>query len=264
MEATLELNKTTKTDLLKIDPRSIVFDPKDNPRVDYGNIEELKSSIRESGVREPLKIKNTPEGVKLVHGYRRMTSVLSLIDEGFDVARVPCMTVARGYNDEEALFDHIICNTGKPLTCMEEANIYTQLINAGYTQAEIAKRIGKTQCAVSNILSLLKLTKKVQKLINDGIVSASLARELMKDNNDDANVVESILISKNEQNDGKVKKITAKSLPSSKSKFYKVQTVFAKFVERVPEDKIEKFTALQNAFNAETDDALIDELMKIL
>ena len=147
---------------------------------------------------------------------------------------------------------------------MEEANIYTQLINAGYTQAEIAKRIGKTQCAVSNILSLLKLTKKVQKLINDGIVSASLARELMKDNNDDANVVESILISKNEQNDGKVKKITAKSLPSSKSKFYKVQTVFAKFVERVPEDKIEKFTALQNAFNAETDDALIDELMKIL
>jgi hypothetical protein len=33
MEATLELNKTTKTDLLKIDPRSIIFDPKDNPRV---------------------------------------------------------------------------------------------------------------------------------------------------------------------------------------------------------------------------------------
>ena len=79
MEATIELNKTTKTDLLKIDPRSIIFDPKDNPRVDYGNLEELKSSIRESGVRDPLKIKNTPEGVKLVHGYRRMTSVLSKV-----------------------------------------------------------------------------------------------------------------------------------------------------------------------------------------
>jgi hypothetical protein len=42
-------NKTTRTDIFKIDPTLIEFDNNDNPRKDYGDMDSLISFIRKNG-----------------------------------------------------------------------------------------------------------------------------------------------------------------------------------------------------------------------
>lgn len=113
---TTEINKTKKKDIFMVDPRSIIFNAEENPRKFYGTPaekKELRESIRTNGVEVPLKIMNTPEGPKLIHGFRRMDAVMSLIAEGVDIKYVKCEPVGRGYSEEDALLDHIVLNSGR-------------------------------------------------------------------------------------------------------------------------------------------------------
>ena len=58
------------------------------------------------------------------------------------------------------------------LNVIEEASGYQKLIDAlGYTQEQLAKRIGKSRVHVSNTLRLLKLPKDVQKLVEENKLS---------------------------------------------------------------------------------------------
>ena len=240
--STEELNKTTKTDLLKIDPRAIIVNYDENPRKDYGDLEELKNAIKESGVRDAVKIKNTKEGIVLVHGFRRMTAVLQLIEEGFDVPRVPAVQVFKGYNEKDSLFDHILCNSGKPLTLLEEALTYKALIDLGYTQTEISKKIGKTQASISNTLKLADLSKKIQNVIIKGKISSSLALEIAKSCDWDMQKTEEKLEKAISTAPQEKKKVTAKHIEIEKpSKFKYVAKVVDKMkAENINPNKIEK------------------------
>ena len=237
-----ELNKTTKTDLLKIDPRAIIVNYDENPRKDYGDLEELKNSIKENGVRDAVKIKNTKEGIVLVHGFRRMTAVLQLIKEGFEVPRIPATAVSKGYTEQDSLVDHILCNSGKPLTLLEEALTYKSLIDLGYTQTEISKKIGKTQASVSNTLKLADLSKKIQNVIIKGKISSSLALEIAKSCDWDMQKTEEKLEKAISTAPQEKKKVTAKHIEIEKpSKFKYVAKVVDKMkAENINPNKIEK------------------------
>lgn len=50
---TVEVNKTN---YLMVSPELIIVDAKENPRQDYGNIEELMASILENGIRTPFNV----------------------------------------------------------------------------------------------------------------------------------------------------------------------------------------------------------------
>jgi ParB family chromosome partitioning protein len=65
------------------------------------------------------------------------------------------------------------------LNVIEEANAYRTLVNElGLTQQEIALRVGKQRATVANALRLLNLPPEVQKLIQDGQLSAGHAKAL--------------------------------------------------------------------------------------
>ena len=49
------LQKTTATDSYFVDPRNIAIIDGFNVRTDYGDIDSLAESIRESGVKVPLR-----------------------------------------------------------------------------------------------------------------------------------------------------------------------------------------------------------------
>lgn len=244
--STEELNKTTKSDLLKIDPRAIIVNHEENPRKDYGDLEELKNSIKENGVRDAVKIKNTKDGIVLVHGFRRMTAVLQLIKEGFEVPRIPATAVSKGYSEQDSLVDHILCNSGKPLTLLEEALTYKSLIELGYTQTEISKKIGKTQASVSNTLKLAELSKKIQNVIIKGKISSSLALEIAKSCDWDMQKTEEKLEKAISMAPQEKKKVTAKHIEMVKpSKFKYVAKVVDKMkAENINPNKIEKVEML--------------------
>lgn len=255
-----ELNKTTKTDLLKIDPRAIIVNYDENPRKDYGDLEELKNSIKENGVRDAVKIKNTKEGIVLVHGFRRMTAVLQLIKEGFEVPRIPATAVSKGYTEQDSLVDHILCNSGKPLTLLEEALTYKSLIDLGYTQTEISKKIGKTQASVSNTLKLSELSKKVQNIIIKGKISSSLALEIAKNCNWDMEKTEEKLETAISTNSQEKKKVTAKHIDIQKpSKFKYVSKIVEKMkTEKIDNKKIEKVESLIKLLEEKNEEELFN------
>jgi ParB/RepB/Spo0J family partition protein len=262
------LNETSRRNMFFMDPRGIMFDPAENPRVDYGELKELEASIAQHGVKDPIWIKNTPEGPKLIHGFRRMTATMNLINRGEDVARIPCIPVPKGYSEEDALLDHIIRNSGKPLTAMEEAGVYKTMIGKGYKQTEIAKMVGKTQGAISNILKLSQTSKVVQNYINEGLIASSLVMKLIKEQKNDHKAVERIVVNAIEKLDGtKNKKVTDKTVMVKRvSKYHRMFTGSLEVMREnsVDEKKIAKVEAIMEALDADSPEALADQILAIL
>ena len=65
------------------------------------------------------------------------------------------------------------------LTPIEEAHAFQKLTDAGHTQTEIAKRIGKGQSYVAQKLRLLKMPEHLR-MYMDGMLSEGHARQLMR------------------------------------------------------------------------------------
>ena len=87
----------------------------------------------------------------------------------------------RDVEDRQALELAIIENVQRAdLNPVEEALGYQQLIDEyDYSQADLGQVIGKSRSHVANTLRLLKLPADVQKLVQDGALSAGHARSLV-------------------------------------------------------------------------------------
>ncbi len=84
--------------------------------------------------------------------------------------------------DKEALELAIIENVQRAdLNPLEEADGYQALVDEfSYSQADIAKVVGKSRSHVANTLRLLKLPDSVKAYIRDGKLSAGHARALTR------------------------------------------------------------------------------------
>jgi ParB family chromosome partitioning protein len=66
------------------------------------------------------------------------------------------------------------------LNALEEAAAYQQLIeDFGFTQEQVATRVGRSRSAVANTIRLLQLPGSVQRLVIEGQLSAGHARALL-------------------------------------------------------------------------------------
>ena len=64
---------------------------------------------------------------------------------------------------------------------MEEAEGYNNLINDhGFTQEELAQKIGKSQSTIANKIRLLRLPPMVKKILSDNNLTERHARALLK------------------------------------------------------------------------------------
>lgn len=234
----MEYNKTTKSDIVKIDPRIILFDDTNNPRKDYGDMESLIEFIRENGTEAlpPIKVKKLPgaeEFYTLMHGYRRMTAINKLLSEGVEIARVKAVKVSQNYNEKDELLDHISENSGKKLTTIEEADVYKKLIGFGWSKAEIGKRIGKSAAHVGQVLSILDSGDAAKEAVNSGKIAPSTVSKLMSQNNQNAEKVDKIIqenIQKNPE-----KKISSSKVLKIKNSSYREK--LDKAVEIIEDDE---------------------------
>jgi ParB family transcriptional regulator, chromosome partitioning protein len=245
MTTDVEYNKTKKNDIFLVDPRCIMMNKDENPRKFYGTLSEWnehKNSIKEHGVIVPIRIQKTIDGYKLIHGFRRLSAVLELINDGHDIPYIKAQTVGKGYNEDQALIEHIICNSGKPLTPMEEAQVYKELLEKGWSQVKIASNVGKTPGSISQTLKLVNLSDKVKEYINKNLVSATLVIKLINDCKTskvpDYNKVESKIT---KLIDSGVDKITEKNVKTS----MKIPKNFALAMESVKDIDPKKYQRMQ-------------------
>jgi ParB family transcriptional regulator, chromosome partitioning protein len=149
------------------------FQPRET--FDPEKLEELKNSIAEKGLVQPITIRRHGYGYQLISGERRLRAVRDL-----GIERIPAY-VLDVQTDEEMLELSIIENIHREdLNPIEVANGYHRLIEeCQLTQEEVAKKLGKDRTTVTNFLRLLKLPKQIQDSVQHGEVSMGHARALL-------------------------------------------------------------------------------------
>ena len=147
------------------------------PRTRFDNeaLAELASSIKSTGVLQPVIVRRATEGgYQLVAGERRLRAA-----QLAGLTQIPA--VLRQVNDDEMMELALIENVQREdLNPIDEAKGYQMLIGRiGLTHDQISERVGKQRSSISNSLRLLGLPPEVQDMVSRGTLTAGHARALL-------------------------------------------------------------------------------------
>lgn len=163
-------------------PIELVEPNREQPRkrFDDERLRELADSIQAQGIIQPIVV--TPIGAtspdqpryQIIAGERRWRAA-----QLAGLRSVP--VVVRDTPEAERLELALVENLQRAdLDPIEEARAYEALIELhAYSQADLAKRVGKERSTVANMLRLLKLPPKLQDLVIAGTLSMGHARALL-------------------------------------------------------------------------------------
>ena len=142
-------------------------------RMDDAALATLTASIREHGVIQPVLVTETLDGYQLVAGERRVRAARAA-----GLVHVPA--VVRQLADREQLELALVENLQREdLDPVESARAYRQLIDEfGFSQEDLAARVGRARSTVANTLRLLELNDVVQAAIADGRISEGHGRAI--------------------------------------------------------------------------------------
>jgi ParB family transcriptional regulator, chromosome partitioning protein len=174
----------------RIDPQSrrlvpieLVRPNPNNPRraFDEASLAELTDSIREKGILQPILVRDMPQMVgafEIIAGERRWRAA-----QRAGLHEVPILSVEA--SDSEALEFAIIENVQRSdLNAIEEARGFERLIQTfSYSQADVARVVGKSRPHVANTLRLLGLSDEMRGLVEQGTLSAGHARAILSSKN---------------------------------------------------------------------------------
>ncbi len=138
------------------------------------NLEELTQSIRANGIVQPIVVRRKGSRFEIVAGERRWRAA-----QRAGLQKI--QAVVKNVSDDKLLELALIENIQRQeLNPIEEARAYKNLISSvGLTQELVAERVGKNRTVITTSLRLLKLPEEIQKLIEEGKLSAGHGRALL-------------------------------------------------------------------------------------
>ena len=142
-------------------------------RFDEAGLASLTESITEHGVLQPILVTETVDGYQLVAGERRLRAA-----QAAGLERIPA--VVRQLADRDQLELALVENLQREdLDPLETADAYRQLIDDfGFSQDDVASRVGRARSTVANTLRLLDLAPGVQAAVGDGRLTEGHGRAL--------------------------------------------------------------------------------------
>ncbi len=164
-------------DILYVSIEDITPNPM-QPRTTFSqeSLEELAASIRNHGVLQPILItrQQTGPGYYLVAGERRFRAA-----QKARLKQIPA--ILQEFSDEEMLEIAIVENVQRDdLNVVDEAKGYRRLADSfGWSQEQIAARVGKSRSAITNSLRLLRLGDDALKDLEDGRITPGHARAIL-------------------------------------------------------------------------------------
>jgi len=163
------------TRLRELPVESLVPNPQ-QPRksFDARALEELAVSIRMSGLLQPLVVRPRGSQYEILVGERRWRAA-----QQAGLTRVP--VIVREASDAEALELGLVENLlREDLNPVEAAQAYQRLLaEFGWTQEELAQRLGKDRSSIANALRLLRLPEPIQEDLRTGRLTMGHARALL-------------------------------------------------------------------------------------
>ncbi|MCP1527941.1 ParB/RepB/Spo0J family partition protein [Bacillus sp. FSL W8-1143] len=169
---TVDSNEETVEEIKIKDLRPNPYQPRKT--FDEDALSDLKESIQQHGVLQPIIVRKSIKGYDIVAGERRFRAA-----QQAGLTTIPA--IVREFSEtlmrEIALLENL---QREDLTPLEEAEAYASLLDhLSVTQEELAKRLGKSRPHIANHLRLLTLPDEVQKLIADGKLSMGHGRTLL-------------------------------------------------------------------------------------
>ncbi len=147
------------------------------PRRDFDPqaLEDLKNSIIEHGVIQPITVRRDLNGYEIIAGERRLRAT---IDAGFESIPAYVMDIDSG---PDSLTIALIENVQREdLNPIETAHGFHRLIEeCGLTQEVVADKVGKDRTTVTNFLRLLRLPEKIQESLRKKELRMGHARTLL-------------------------------------------------------------------------------------
>jgi ParB family chromosome partitioning protein len=175
----LKEEQYAELDIEKLKPSSV------QPRLKFNedSIDELASSIKESGILQPVLV--VPEGnhYTIIVGERRWRAAQKI---GFKKIPSIIRTMPKAQQLETSLVENLQREDLNPLEIALAYQKLSQELN--YTQQEIAEKVGKERASVANYLRLLHLPKEIQDYLAAGKISMGHARALLSLENAKAQV----------------------------------------------------------------------------
>lgn len=167
---------TENKKLIEIDVALVRANPF-QPRLGFDPVAlgELKASIQEKGVIQPITVRQVDNHYELIAGERRLRAVTDL-----GLPKIPAYIIEVD-SKEEMLELAIIENVQREkLNPIEQASAYNRLIDeCNLTQDDVAQKIGKDRTTIANIIRLLKLPQNIQNSVKKNEISMGHARALL-------------------------------------------------------------------------------------
>lgn len=147
------------------------------PRLEFKQekLQELADSIKSQGLLQPIVVRKLNNGFyEILAGERRWRAAqLAGLNEVSVIVKI--------INDEAALAIALIENIQREnLNVVEEALALQRLLDEfGLTHEQVAKSVGRSRTAVSNLLRLLQLPEEIKNYLSKGELEMGHARALL-------------------------------------------------------------------------------------
>ncbi len=144
-------------------------------RFDPASIKSLAASIADAGLIQPVTVRPLPDGrFELIAGERRwraaqearLESIPAMVREEDEVRRL-----------QTALIENVVREDLNPV---EEARACATLIDElGVSKEELARRLGRSRPAISNLIRILDLPDEALELLEAGALSEGHGRAIL-------------------------------------------------------------------------------------
>lgn len=141
---------------------------------DADAIEELKTSILEYGIIQPLILRKSIKGYEIVAGERRFRAAKEA-----NLKEVPA--IIQDLSDQKMMEIALLENLQREdLSIIEEALAYKNLLEElKLTQEELSQKLGKSRSHIANTVRLLTLPEEIINHINNGELSMGHGRAIL-------------------------------------------------------------------------------------
>ena len=155
---------------------SLIKPNENQPRQEFeeNSLEELKNSIKQYGVIQPIVVRKKEEKYEIIAGERRWRAA-----KAAKLEEIPC--IIKDVNDKQAMKLALIENIQREnLNPIEEAHAFKELMkDYKLTQEELADEIGKSRSYIANIIRLLNLDEEIVDYIAEGKITSGHGRALL-------------------------------------------------------------------------------------
>lgn len=158
-------------------PLDIIAPNRNQPRkyFDPQAMEELRDSIKEYGVINPVTVRRDNGEYEIISGERRFRAA-----QMAGLTEIPAMIV-KADTKKSAILSLLENLQREDLTFLEVAESYRALIHEqGLTQTQLAEKVGKSRSSVSNKVRLLQLSPRIKKLVREYDLTESHALALLQ------------------------------------------------------------------------------------